>query len=212
MRTNENKERNGWRISKALYHRIHQTIQQNKMFFTNDARFPLTILTCVPWTFAWWVVWDVLRPRPIFLRTAYALLPWFCVQLDFYAYYTQKFALMQPLGIPLKWARVRPAWELYILLAVIPYQVQLGVSGWSASFWASSTIYAISDLTVNMSNLFGVLYPAVTSQLWSTLTASMKSTSSRNWRSGVPWISTTTPESMLVYISYHPLGIRKSKT
>ena len=28
-----------------------------------------------------------------FLRALYASLPWFCVQLDLYAYYTQKFAL-----------------------------------------------------------------------------------------------------------------------
>ena len=32
-----------------------------------------------------------------FLRTPYALLPWFCVQLHFYAYYAQKFALTRPL-------------------------------------------------------------------------------------------------------------------
>ena len=32
-----------------------------------------------------------------FLRMLCASLPWFCVQLDFYAYYTQKFALTRPL-------------------------------------------------------------------------------------------------------------------
>ena len=32
-----------------------------------------------------------------FLRTLYTSLPWFCVQLDFYAYHTQKFALTRPL-------------------------------------------------------------------------------------------------------------------
>ena len=35
--------------------------------------------------------------EPRFLRTLYASLPWFCVQLDFYAYCTQKFALRRPL-------------------------------------------------------------------------------------------------------------------
>ena len=33
-----------------------------------------------------------------FLRSLYASLPWFCVQLYFYAYYTQKFASMRPLN------------------------------------------------------------------------------------------------------------------
>ena len=32
-----------------------------------------------------------------FVSTLYASFPWFCVQLDFYAYYTQKFALTRSL-------------------------------------------------------------------------------------------------------------------
>ena len=39
--------------------------------------------------------WD----RVSFLSTLYALLPRFCVQLDFYVYHTQKFALTRPLSI-----------------------------------------------------------------------------------------------------------------
>ena len=42
------------------------------------------------------VVWDVFRLNPA-LRTLYASLPWFCIRLDFCAYYTQEFALKRPL-------------------------------------------------------------------------------------------------------------------
>ena len=62
----------------------------------SQTRFPFTILACLPWSFA------SCSLRPVetefrFLRTLYAWLPWFCVQLDFYAYHTQKFALTRPL-------------------------------------------------------------------------------------------------------------------
>ena len=70
MRTNE--KRKEWRISKAFYHRVHKTIQRNKMLFANNAPFPFTISACLPWSFASCVVWDVLRPSPTFLRTLYA--------------------------------------------------------------------------------------------------------------------------------------------
>ena len=43
------------------------------------------------------VFWGVLRPSPTFLRTLYASLPWFCVELDFYAYFSQKCALTRRL-------------------------------------------------------------------------------------------------------------------
>ena len=36
------------------------------MLFTNDARFPFTILACLPWSFASCIVWDVLRLNPAF--------------------------------------------------------------------------------------------------------------------------------------------------
>ena len=64
-----------WRISKALYH--HRTIQRNtEMLFSNDARFPFTILV---WSFASCIVWDVLRPNPAFCVRIFS---WFCVQLQ----------------------------------------------------------------------------------------------------------------------------------
>ena len=55
------------------------------------------MLAYVLWSFPPCFVWDVLRPSPVLLRTLYASLPSFRVQLDFYAYYTQKFALTRPL-------------------------------------------------------------------------------------------------------------------
>ena len=88
----QNRETDG-AFQKHFYH--HQTIQQNtKMLFANDASFPFTILACLPRSFASCVV-DETDSR--FLRTLYASLPWFCIQLDFYAYYTQKSALTWPL-------------------------------------------------------------------------------------------------------------------
>ena len=72
--------------------------QWNEMFFAN---------TCLPWSFTSCFVWDVLRPSH-FLRTLYASLPWFCVQLDFYAYSMQKFALTWWLLIVSLWASWRP--------------------------------------------------------------------------------------------------------
>ena len=53
-----NRETNG-AFQKHLYHR--QT-----MLFANDARFPFTILVCLPWSSASCVVWDVLRLNPAF--------------------------------------------------------------------------------------------------------------------------------------------------
>ena len=56
-----NRETNG-AFQKHLYH--HQTIQRNtEMLFENDARYPFTILACLPCWLAWCVVWDVLRPN-----------------------------------------------------------------------------------------------------------------------------------------------------
>ena len=79
-----NRETNG-AFQKHLYH--HQRIQRNtEMLFANDLRFPITILACLPWLFASCVVWDV-ETGSRFLRTLCASLPWFCVQLDFYAYF-----------------------------------------------------------------------------------------------------------------------------
>ena len=45
MPTKRNRETND-AFKKHLYHRVHQTIQRNKMF-ANDARFPFKILECV---------------------------------------------------------------------------------------------------------------------------------------------------------------------
>ena len=51
-----NRETNG-AFQKHLYH--HQTIQRNtEMLFANDARFPFTMLACLPWSFASCVVWE----------------------------------------------------------------------------------------------------------------------------------------------------------
>ena len=64
----QNWETNGT-FQKYLYH--HQTIQRNiEMLFANDARFPFTILACLPWSFVSCVVWNVLRLNPAF---AYAV-------------------------------------------------------------------------------------------------------------------------------------------
>ena len=64
--TKRNRETND-AFQKHLYHRIHQTIQRNKMLFANDARFLRTlILECLPWSFASCVVWNVLRLNPAF--------------------------------------------------------------------------------------------------------------------------------------------------
>ena len=67
--------------------------------FLQMMRASFTILTCLPWSFASCVVETEFR----FLRTLYASLPWFCVQLDFYAYYTQKFLLTWPLVLIFSW-------------------------------------------------------------------------------------------------------------
>ena len=88
-------------FQKHLYHPAHQTIQRNKTLFANDVRFPFTILECDHFPY---VVQDMLRSiKSRFLCTLYASLPWFCVQLGFYAYYcmTQKFTLTRPLHIML---------------------------------------------------------------------------------------------------------------
>ena len=88
--------RNECRISNHLC--PSHTIQQStEILFTNYARFPSTILACLPWSCGSCVVWDVLRPSRCFLRMLYASFPWFCLQLDFYAYHMQKFPLTRPL-------------------------------------------------------------------------------------------------------------------
>ena len=35
-------------FQEQFYDRVHQTIQRNKMLFANDARFPFTMLVCLP--------------------------------------------------------------------------------------------------------------------------------------------------------------------
>ena len=58
------------------------------------ARFPIqNTRVPFPWSFASCVVWEVFETEFRFLRTPYDSFPWFCVQLYFYAYHTQKFAL-----------------------------------------------------------------------------------------------------------------------
>ena len=88
--------RNECRISNHLCH-SHTIQRSTEMLFTNDARFPSTVLACLPWSFGSCVVWDVLRPSHCFLHMLYASFPWFCLQLDFYAYHMQKFPLTRPL-------------------------------------------------------------------------------------------------------------------
>ena len=62
MRTKDNRETNG-AFQKHFYH--HQTIQRNiEMLFANNTRFPFTILTCLPWSFAcvqFETCWDWIR-------------------------------------------------------------------------------------------------------------------------------------------------------
>ena len=77
-----NRETNG-AFQMHLYH--HQTIQRNtEMLFASEARFFLFIILRV-------------ETESRILRALFASRPWFCVQLDFYAYYTPKFALTRPL-------------------------------------------------------------------------------------------------------------------
>ena len=77
MRTNE--------IEKRMAHfkstfTTDQTIQRNtEMLFANDARFPFTILACLPWSFASCVVWDMLRPNTAFCVRCTQSRRWFCV-------------------------------------------------------------------------------------------------------------------------------------
>ena len=96
MRTNAREKRMAH--FKHLYH--HQTIQRNtEMLFTNDARFPFTILAVLPWSFASCSLRRV-ESESRFLRTLYASFPRICVQPDPYAHYTQKFALTRLLYLP----------------------------------------------------------------------------------------------------------------
>ena len=46
-------------FQKHLYHWYHQTIQQNKMLFANNVRFPFTLHECLLWSFASCVVWHI---------------------------------------------------------------------------------------------------------------------------------------------------------
>ena len=66
-------------------------IQRNKIFFANDARF-LSRSVCSVIVSLMCSLRRVETESRFFLRTLYASLPWFCVQLDFYVYYTEKFA------------------------------------------------------------------------------------------------------------------------
>ena len=45
MRTNERETNDAFQ--KHLYHRVHRTIQRNKILFASDARFPFKLLQCV---------------------------------------------------------------------------------------------------------------------------------------------------------------------
>ena len=86
MRTNEKKvEKRTTHFKSTFSNRVRKTTERNQLLFTNDARFPLTMLAYNPWSFASCVVWDVFsETESPFLRTAYASLPWFFVQLEFY--------------------------------------------------------------------------------------------------------------------------------
>ena len=68
-------------FQKHFYH-CH-TIQQNtEMLFANDARFPFTYSRMFPDRLRH-VLFETCATESRFLRTVYASLPWFCVQLDF---------------------------------------------------------------------------------------------------------------------------------
>ena len=49
--TRRNRETND-AFQKHFYYQVHQTIQQDEMFFTNDARFSFAIFECLRWSFA----------------------------------------------------------------------------------------------------------------------------------------------------------------
>ena len=63
-------------FQKHIYHRVHQTISRNKILFANDARFLLTMLACLQWSFA-----STHFETSRLLRTLYAPRPLFCVRL-----------------------------------------------------------------------------------------------------------------------------------
>ena len=67
----------------ALQKHLHHRGQRYKMLFANDARFPFTIvpsmIVCVLFCLR------LVETESRVLRTPYTSLPWFCVQLDFYA-------------------------------------------------------------------------------------------------------------------------------
>ena len=90
-----NREMSG-AFRKHLYH--HQRIQRNtEMLFSNDARFFFhsarvpSVIVCLVCSLR------CVETDSRFLSTLYASLPWIFVQLDFYAYHTQKCALTRPL-------------------------------------------------------------------------------------------------------------------
>ena len=73
------------------------------MFFTNDVAVSFHIPAYSMFhDHLQHVLFETCWDRVLFLSTLYASLPWFCVQWYFYAYYTQKFVLTQPL--PAMWA------------------------------------------------------------------------------------------------------------
>ena len=125
------KQRNEWRISKApsppssssaeYWNVVHK---RWAFSFHNTCVPPMIVcimcsLRCV-------------ETQLSFLHTLYALLPWFCIQLDFYAYHTQKFALMQLLYLlPLFGkddAKIWKRWQLMFLALVKVLLVTLATS------------------------------------------------------------------------------------
>ena len=84
--TKRNRETN-CALQKHRYHQVHQMIQRNTYLSAFHDLTPYCMCTCS------------LRPvesKCHFLHMLYASLPWFCIQVDFYAWYAQKFALLQP--------------------------------------------------------------------------------------------------------------------
>ena len=136
-----------WKEIEKRMTNFKSTSQRSKMFCANDARFPFTY-SCMFRDRLRHVLFETCWDRvPFFLRTLYASLPRLCVQLDFYAYYTQKFALTGPLT----WCTL-PFWPGSLLLRVVSAESQTD-SVVPLPQWASC-------LDVQMWGFFQELQPA----------------------------------------------------
>ena len=134
------------------------------MLFT-DGALSFTILVCLPWSFASCLVWDMLRSSR-FLHTLYTSPSWFCIQLDFFVYYTQKFALTRPLiyvHIFCRWYHpkmTRNTAEVLLLTNGVEGNFLIRPSHSSAGNFAISVRYAwdAQDRTQRMNHYFVGLF------------------------------------------------------